>query len=61
VANAAAYVALGESSKFLVSGNVNATYGQPAASAAAFGFGDGTAVGMVAKPLPGFAGQGGRA
>jgi hypothetical protein len=54
-------VGLAQSSKFLVTGNANATYGQPAASAAAQMPGARPVVSMAAKPLPGFAGQGGRA
>ncbi|MGB7763012.1 MAG: hypothetical protein WBL61_24475 [Bryobacteraceae bacterium] len=49
VANAAAYLGLAQSSKFLVTGSTHAAYGQPAA------------VSMVRKPLSGVADRGGRA
>ncbi|MGA2272563.1 MAG: hypothetical protein ABSH00_03345 [Bryobacteraceae bacterium] len=61
VANASSYVGLAQSSKFLVTGNAHAVYGQPAASAAAQRPGNGPALGMVVKPLSGSAGRGGRA
>jgi hypothetical protein len=59
--NAAAYVGLAQGSKFLVTGNVHAVYGQPAASAAAHGLANRPTAGMVAKPLAGSADRGGRA
>jgi hypothetical protein len=60
VANGAAYVGLARSSKFLVTGNANATYGQPAATAAAQESGN-SRVMAAARPLSGSAGRGGRA
>ncbi|MGA2038193.1 MAG: hypothetical protein ABSH42_02860 [Bryobacteraceae bacterium] len=61
VANGAAYVGLARSSKFLVTGNANATYGQPAASTAAQMQGDGPALGVVVQPKSSAAAIGGRA
>lgn len=60
VANGAAYVGLAQSSKFLVAGNANAAYGQPAASATAQAPGVRPGVTQVAMPLAGFAARGGR-
>jgi hypothetical protein len=61
VANGAAYVGLARSAKFLVTGNAHAVYGQPTASADADPRGDIEAPDIVAKPLAGIAGRGGRA
>jgi len=61
VANAAAYVGLARSSKFLVTGNAHAVYGQPAASAAVERPGDRPVFGMIVEPRSGSADRGGRA
>jgi hypothetical protein len=61
VANAAGYVGLARSSKFLVTGNAHTAYGQPAASASVQRPGDRPVLSMIVEPQSGSAGRGGRA
>jgi hypothetical protein len=61
LANAAAYVGLTQSSRFLVTGTAHAAYGQPAPAAANRRHSDGPALGMIGRPKSGPTGRGGRA